>query len=351
MKIANVTQGSDEWKAWRSQGVTASDAVALMGYDDRTWWHLWAEKSGLVDPPDLDRNPHVRRGHRLEDPARRRLEARLGCVLLPICGEHDDAPYIRASFDGLDDDNRPTELKAPGESVAQELEADGEQSVPYRRYWVQVQYQILVAGADRGYLAFYNERFGGDGLLVYLIDPDPAFQAELQDRAHRLIALLNGGQAPAKDPERDPFQPTAANDVRWQELAARYGRLEERAKALKGELNIIQQQQRELASDCREMMGAFRKADAYGLKVSRSTYRGNVDYARLLADQGIDSDTVERYRKASSERTTITVDFDRVPAAAEPTGEALSVVSHSDAETGETPTEGEPRIVETDYYF
>lgn len=349
MKIANVTQGSDEWKAWRSQGVTASDAVALMGYDDRTWWHLWSEKSGLVEPPDLDRNPHVRRGHRLEDPARQALEARLGCVLLPVCAEHDDAPYIRVSFDGLDDDNRPTELKAPGESVAQEVEVDGEQSHPYQRYWAQVQHQLLVSGTDYGYLAFYNPLFGGDGLRVFRIDADPAFQADLQEQAQRFMALLSGGQPPAKDPERDPYQPTASNDLRWKDVAAEYGELEARAKALKSELNIIQQQQRELASDCRQMMGEFRKADAHGLKVSRSEQRGQIDLDQLLADHNISQDTADQYRKAPSERTRITVDFEKVPERSE--SQATVLTTRMEAESATEPEDVSGKVVETDYYF
>ena len=353
MKIANVSQGSDDWKAWRSQGVTASDAVALMERDDRTWWHLWAEKSGLVEPPNLDRNPHVRRGHRLEDPARQVLETRLGSVLLPICAERDDAPYVRASFDGLDEYNRPAELKAPGESVAEEVETGGEQSAPYQRYWAQVQHQLLVSEADHGYLAFFNPRFGGDGLLVFHIQADPAFQAELQDRAQRFMALLNGGQAPAKDPTRDPFVPAASNDLRWQEVAAVYGQLEGRAKELKRELNLIQQQQRELAKDCRGMMGEFHKADAYGLKITRSEHRGQLNYDQLLKDQGIDPAVVDQYRAPSSERTRITVDFDRVPEVpdtADSSESAVGRTADADATSSEAVQESDP-VYETDYYF
>lgn len=355
MQTVNISQGTDEWKAWRSQGVTASDAIALAGGDDRTWWHLWAEKSGLVEPPDLDRNPMVQRGHWLEDPARRVLERRLGSVLLPVCAEADDAPFMRASFDGLDDSGRPGELKAPGNTVAEHVYAEGEQSEAYRRYWYQLQHQLIVAGAGRGFLAFYNPWFGGDGLMLFEINADAAFQSELLDRSRRFMALLNGGRAPAKDPERDPFHPAGANDRRWAEVARRYAELEERAKGIRDELKLIQQEQRELAADCREMMGEFRKADAHGLRITRSTKRGSVDYASLLRDHAIGDDVVEGYRRAPSECTTITVQFDRVPEAPEAAGGQRTVTgstaSGSDDTSGVEPSGTATAPLAQDFYF
>lgn len=316
MKIVALPQGEHRWKTWRAEGVTASDAIALVGADERTWWALYAEKAGLVAPPDLDRNPMVQRGHRREDGARAALEARLDQVLLPLCAEHEDYPFMRASFDGVDAYERPSELKAPGDAVAAEVAQYGTRAAAYNRYWYQLQHQLFVTGAAEGYLAFYNpDYFAGDGLVVFTIGRDAAFLDELLQQAQAFMRLLNGGVAPVKDPERDPWEPTRANAERWAAIARRYGELEARRKELKAEENLIRQEQAELAGDARDMMGAFKRAQGHGLRVTRSTRRGQLDTPRLLADYGFTEADVEPYRKAATETTTISVDFEALPEA------------------------------------
>jgi predicted phage-related endonuclease len=40
-----LTQGTDEWKAWRRDGITATDAVVLFGLNpDMTPLKLWRQK-------------------------------------------------------------------------------------------------------------------------------------------------------------------------------------------------------------------------------------------------------------------------------------------------------------------
>jgi predicted phage-related endonuclease len=49
MKIVDVSQRSDAWRQWRSQGVSASEAAIVMNRSpDKSYWRLWAEKIGLV---------------------------------------------------------------------------------------------------------------------------------------------------------------------------------------------------------------------------------------------------------------------------------------------------------------
>ena len=72
MKVVNLSQRSPEWLAWRSQGVTASEAAAIVGRSPyKTLWRLWAEKTGLCEPDDLSANPFVQRGLQCEDQVRR----------------------------------------------------------------------------------------------------------------------------------------------------------------------------------------------------------------------------------------------------------------------------------------
>ena len=46
MNVINVSQRSDEWRLWRSQGVSASEAAIIMNRSPyKTPWRLWAEKN------------------------------------------------------------------------------------------------------------------------------------------------------------------------------------------------------------------------------------------------------------------------------------------------------------------
>lgn len=116
MKIVDLKQRTPAWHAWRNAGITASEALVLMGSPYKTPWRLWAEKRGLVLPEDLSGNPHVQRGIGQEPIARRRFEDRHGVLLLPICAESTEESILRASFDGLTDDGYPVELEAPTEA-------------------------------------------------------------------------------------------------------------------------------------------------------------------------------------------------------------------------------------------
>ena len=118
MHIINLDQRTDAWKAWRNQGITATDSTVILGASPyKTPWRLWAEKVGKILPPDLSKNPNVQRGVALEDEARRLFQNKHLTCVMPACAESDVDPIFRASFDGLTPPNEPVEFKCPGEKV------------------------------------------------------------------------------------------------------------------------------------------------------------------------------------------------------------------------------------------
>ena len=133
MKITDVIQRTPPWERWRAQGVTASEAAIILGRSPyKTPWRLWAERTGLAREADLSANPHVQRGNALEDDARRAFEERHDTMLLPLCGESEEHPVLRASFDGIADDGSPVELKVPAERTFAEVaeKTDGGARLP-----------------------------------------------------------------------------------------------------------------------------------------------------------------------------------------------------------------------------
>ena len=138
MKVVNVSQRSDAWRVWRSQGVSASEAAIIMNRSPyKTPWRLWAEKTGLVLEQPLDNNPLIRAGIQQEPAALQHFEDKHSVLLLPICGESERYPLMRASFDGLSESNEPVEVKCPHESTFLDVLLNREQSVAYQLYWCQ----------------------------------------------------------------------------------------------------------------------------------------------------------------------------------------------------------------------
>lgn len=157
MKIVDLRQRTPEWHAWRRQGIMATATAVILGqHVEKTRWRLWAELTGRVAPLDLSMIPQVRLGILHEPYAVAWFEERYKTTLLPLCGECATFPLLRASFDGVDDDGCPVEVKVPSDKNFDLVLEQGEKSEPYRLYWWQVQHQIAVAGSARGYLVFYS---------------------------------------------------------------------------------------------------------------------------------------------------------------------------------------------------
>jgi putative phage-type endonuclease len=283
MRVIDIPQKTPEWLQWRAGGVTASDAAAVLGRSPyKTPWRLWAERTGLVAPEDLSNAFLVRRGNALEDQARRDFEDRHGTCLLPLCGESLQHPAIRASFDGIDDDGCPVELKIPWDAVYEEVVELQELSTAYRLYWVQLQSQLYVTEAERGWLVFYrrpgvvaefeifaNEQFLGDSLVPGLLDFWEAVRTKRE---------------PPPDPARDIYIPRGEALADWTRLAGEY----RKHAAEKARLDALGKQA-QVALDGIEnrlvaTMGDFLLAEAADLRVLRYRKAGAIDYKAALAE-------------------------------------------------------------------
>ena len=206
MNVINLNQRTPEWEHWRAKGVTASEAAVILGRSPyKTPWRLWAERTGAAAPEDLSTKPAVQRGLALEDEARKRFEARNATILLPVCAESEEEPILRCSLDGLNDKDEPVELKVPMERTYREVAAQKEQALAYRLYWVQVQHQIYVIGAERGWLVFDPCRQDLPA-IEFPIDRDERFlRGELVPACLRFWELIETGKAPVQDPKRDLY--------------------------------------------------------------------------------------------------------------------------------------------------
>lgn len=305
MKIVNVSQRSPEWKAWRLQGMSASEAAIIMNRSPhKTPWRLYAEKIGLVLEQDLDNNPLIRAGIQQEPQALQCFEEKHDVMLLPICGESERFPLMRASFDGLSDINEPVEVKCPHETTFLDVLLNREQSEAYQLYWCQVQQQMLVAEANRGFLFFYHQ--GQD--VEFEIERDESFQNQLVQTAMEFWSNVKNRREPEKDPERDLYIPQGASELSWQKLAANYRQNQQLLEGIKGQIESIQIQQAQYEKALVEMMGDYLAAEHSGVRVNRYFVQGAIDYKAVIKAliPNCSESTLEAYRKPSAQRIRMT---------------------------------------------
>ena len=305
MKVVDVSQRSDAWRVWRSQGVSASEAAIIMNRSPyKTPWRLWAEKTGLVLEQPLDNNPLIRAGIQQEPAALQHFEDKHSVLLLPICGESERYPLMRASFDGLSENNEPVEVKCPHEATFLDVLLNREQSVAYQLYWCQLQQQLLVAEANRGFLYFYHQ----GQTVEFAIARDDVFLTQLIATAMDFWSAVKSGREPNKDPERDLFLPKGPAELQWQQLAADYRHNALQMEDLKVQLKALDAQQDDLEQRLVGLMGDYLAAEHSGLRVNRFQMQGPIDYKAALQTllPAVEESELASYRKKPSQRVRIT---------------------------------------------
>lgn len=310
MKVVNIAQRTPEWHRWRQTGVSASSASSVLGKNPyKSLQRLWAEKTGRLVEADISRNPHVRRGFRLEDKARLCCERELKeDFLLPVCGQSSSHPLFLASFDGLTDKNIPTELKCPCEKVFQEVLSKGEQSDSYKLYYPQVQHQILVADADFGWLMFYGPEDNGSHRL-FRVERNDAFLRNLVNRVEAFWECVVNNVEPGRDFNCDLYVPRGESAHKWQSLAVDYRALEQQALIYAEQLNSIKNKMKLVQDDLASLMGSAQRAEYAGVSVTQYAKKGVIDYDKFFSEKlpDMDKSLLEAYRRESTSHYRVNV--------------------------------------------
>lgn len=147
--VVNLQQGTTEWHEWRSNGIGASDAPAIMGENPwKSATQLLAEKLGTA--PKFGGNAAMERGTALEPEARKRYEEISKISVVPACLQSSKFQWLRASVDGLAaEGSAVVEIKC-GESVYKRTAST--RQVP--SYYVG-QLQHILAVTDLPHMDFF----------------------------------------------------------------------------------------------------------------------------------------------------------------------------------------------------
>ena len=300
VKFCNIDQRTPEWHAWRREGLTATEARTILGQDPYSSLEaLWCRKMGREPEKDLTGIPAVQYGILHEEDCRTAWEARHGDIALPVCAMSDENPIFRASFDGLNSAGEPVECKCVLEGTFQKVKTQGRLSEPYLWYVPQIQHQMLVSDAARAFLCFWH-----DGEYIEFV----------VDRDQQVIdAILTKGMAFWQDhvltgvkPDVG-FQPSGEAAQQWAEIAAHYKQgLEVKAQleaALKGVNEKLKTQQESFE----RLMGEHKLAQFAGIRITRSTRAGGVDWKALCAEKGITAEELKPFKKADVSTVRVSI--------------------------------------------
>jgi putative phage-type endonuclease len=165
-------QGSDVWLSWRHDGIGGSEAAAIMG--ENPWKSRGALFNEKCRPPRGSRgNGAMQKGHALEPIGRAAYMDRCAVAVEPLCIEHSDKSWLRASLDGMSACGRiAVEIKCGAK--AYEMTAHTKRVPKY--YVGQVQHIMAVASLDGMDFCCY---WPGEPLLILPVPRDEAYIARL----------------------------------------------------------------------------------------------------------------------------------------------------------------------------
>lgn len=188
-----------EWLEYRKQGIGSSEVATIVGLNPwETPYQLWRRKMGIDSPKQ--ENFAMRAGHYLEDAVSQFWQDATGNeVIKSSAGDwlirDNNKPYLQVSPDRtywLPNMAHNSENKGILECKTTQRGWD-EDSIP-KNYFVQVQYQLGVAGLKHGSLAWLTQgrQFGYKDL-----DFVPDFYEWLVDEVSRFwVDNIQGGKEP-----------------------------------------------------------------------------------------------------------------------------------------------------------
>jgi putative phage-type endonuclease len=278
MREINITQNTPEWHEFRARHVGASECAAILGLSKfKSREDLWKQKVGLGEN-QVD-NEHMKRGRDLEPIVRDMINKKFGVRFKPAVFEHEQLNWLSASLDGWDEDfNIALEIKAPG---AKDHEC-AKLGVPPIHYFPQLQGIMLVCElSEIQYASFFK-----DDLINIVVKRDQTFINDMLPKLEQFWDSVQNFIAP----EPVITHKQLGDNEEWKRLAMDWRKCQQQKRD-------IEIREKDLRSAL-VLMSSNENAKGWGLKLTKISKRGSVQYVKIPELQGVD---LEKYRGTTSE--------------------------------------------------
>lgn len=166
--IHTINMSRFEWLQERTKGIGGSDAGVILGLNKyKTAFELWLEKTGQVEPQEID-SEAIYWGNEMENVVAKEFEKRTGKKVrrANFMFSHPNFPFIKANVDRMVvGESAVLECKTASAYLSKEWEGD---EIP-ATYLVQVQHYLGVTGKEKGYIAVL---IGGNRFIWKEIERD-----------------------------------------------------------------------------------------------------------------------------------------------------------------------------------
>lgn len=278
-------QGTEAWKQARRRRIGASDVPIILGVSEyRTPLQLWEERTGRAEPQA--HTYAMERGLQAEAKIQELYERKRGVKLERFIAESKTVIPLVASLDGFNPERRTVvEFKYPSKAK-HDAALRGE--IPPMYLW-QIQAQIEAAGARAGeYVSF-----DGEDIVIIDVPKDDEMIKEIGRAVPEFWKHIQDDTPPAFT-DRD-FVP-----MEGPELAS----IAEQYRAVK---LLLDENEQKLDSLRRQLnaLVPHRRARFYGVRLTRTTRKGAIDYAKVPNLAGVD---LEQYRKKPVESFSVVLE-------------------------------------------
>jgi putative phage-type endonuclease len=282
-KLGYFTPGSEPWHAIRAGGIGGSEIAAVMGLSPWTSkFTLWHLKKGTLAAPDINDQPHIEWGHRLEDVvARKFAESHPECKLrLGGTWRNRARPWQIANPDRLLTGGSLLEVKTANANAAWEWGETGTDTIPVH-YRCQVLWYMDTLGLDAAWVAVL---IGGSDYREYRIAYDINEAQLMRQAADEFMVTLDLDERPDIDDSDSTYQSVRELNPNIdgldkeipEHLAAKYVTTCEAFEAEKRAKIAV-------SSELLDAMGSARYAMCNGDKIAmRAAVRGGTPFLRPL---------------------------------------------------------------------
>lgn len=185
-------QGTDEWLAWRKDGITATEAAAIVFPDQYgSPLKVYTDKLGLTQPDQSDENGFFEWGHIIEDDLVRKFKRMHPEAVNITQGRLYQRVWAKCSLDA--------QCFIDGTPVI--IECKSSQSLskwnPYpKRYFAQVQWQMYVTGIRKAIIvALVSEN--GWHYIEREVEYSPKFVADMLEKCLNVMNCVKSKNPPA----------------------------------------------------------------------------------------------------------------------------------------------------------